>query len=122
MKQIELDFEGGLCRKFSSLLECLDDCISRSQHQKKVIAADLDLSPSGLSRRLTPQPKGTSEPRFSVESLEEYIEKFNDLTPIYYLAEKFCQHPEIKKREAIEKLSALMPQLQMLIIEASENV
>jgi len=117
-QQFELDFEGGLSDRHRSLLDCLDDCISKSQYQKKVIAADLDLSPSALSRRLVPQPKGSSEPRFSVELFEEYLEKFDDLTPIYYLVEKFCQKPEDKRRQAISQLSALMPRLERLINEA----
>lgn len=118
-QQFELDFEGGLSDRHRSLLECLDDCISRSPHQKKVIAADLDLSPSALSRRLASQPKGSSEPRFSVELLEEYIDKFDDLTPIYYLVEKYCQKPEDKKRAAIAQLSALVPKLEQLIKDAA---
>lgn len=118
-QQFELDFEGGLAARHRSLLECLDDCIGRSQHQKKVIAADLDLSPSALSRRLTTQPKGSAEPRFSVELLEEYIEKYDDLTPIYYLVEKFCQKPEDKKRQAISQLANMMPMLQKLITAAA---
>ena len=117
-QQFELDFEGGLSAKHRSLLACIDDCISRSSHQKKVIAADLDLSPSALSRRLTEQPKGCSEPRFSVELLEEYIDRFDDLTPIYYLVEKFCQKPEDKKRQTIAQISALLPQLERLVKEA----
>jgi len=118
-QQFELDFEGGLSVRHRSLLSCLDECISRSQFQKKVIAADLDLSPSALSRRLTDQPKGSSEPRFSVELLEEYIEKFDDLTPIYYLVEKFCQKPEDKKRQAISQLSAMIPKIERLLKEVS---
>jgi hypothetical protein len=118
-QQFELDFEGGLSSRHSSLLACLDDCISRSPHQKKVIASELDLSPSALSRRLTPQPKGSSEPRFSVELFEEYIEKYEDLTPIYYLVEKFCQKPEDKKRQAISQLASMMPMLEKLIKDAA---
>lgn len=118
-QQFELDFVGGLADRHRTLLECIDDCVSRSQHQKKVIAADLDLSPSALSRRLTSQPKGTSEPRFSVELLEEYIEKYEDMTPIYYLVEKFCQKPEDKKRQAISQLAHMMPMLEKLIKDAA---
>lgn len=118
-QQFELDFEGGLATRFRSLLECVDDCINRSPHQKKVIAADLDLSPSALSRRLSPHPEGSSEPRFSVELLERYIERFEDLTPVYYLVEKFCQKPEDKKRQAIAQLANMMPMLEKLIKEAA---
>lgn len=118
-QQFELDFEGGLAARYRTLLECLDDCISRSSHQKKVIAMDLDLSPSGLSRRLAPQPKGSSEPRFSIELFEEYLEKYDDLTPVYYLVEKFCQKPEDKRRQAIAQLAHLMPMLERLVKESA---
>lgn len=118
-QQFELDFEGGLSQRFGSLLECLDDCISRSPHQKKVIAADLDLSPSGLTRRLSVDASDPNAPRFSVELLEKYIERFDDLTPIFYLVEKFCQKPEDRKRQAIAQIASLLPTLQKLMQEAS---
>jgi hypothetical protein len=119
MQQFELDFEGGLTARYNSLLECLDDCISRSIHQKKVIAVDLDLSPSGLSRRLMKQPENSNEPRFSVELFERYLEKYEDLTPIYYLVERFCQKPEDKKRQAIAQLANLLPMIEKLVKESA---
>lgn len=118
-QQFDLDFEGGLDSKYNSLLECIDDCISRSQHQKKVIAADLDLSPSGLTRRLSIDVNDPNAPRFSVELLEKYIEKYEDCTPIYYLVEKFCQKPEDKKRQAISQLANLLPMIEKLVKEAA---
>lgn len=118
-QQFDLDFEGGLDSKYCSLLTCIDDCISRSLHQKKVIAADLDLSPSGLTRRLSVDPSDPNAPRFSVELFEKYLEKYNDCTPIYYLVEKFCQKPEDKKRQAISQLANLMPMIQKLIQESA---
>lgn len=118
-QQFELDFEGGLSTRHHSLLECLDDCIGRSVHQKKVIAADLDLSPSGLSRRLSVDKSDPNAPRFSVELLEMYIEKYHDLTPVYYLVEKFCQKPEDRKRQAISQLADLVPMIQKLVRDAA---
>jgi len=118
-QQFSLDFEGGLSGRHNSLLECLDDCISRSVHQKKVIAADLDLSPSGLTRRLSIDASDPNAPRFSVELLEKYLDKYDDLTPIYYLVEKYCQKPEDKKRQAISQLASMLPMLQKLIKEAA---
>lgn len=118
-QQFELDFEGGLAQRYNSLLECIDDCISRSAHQKKVIAADLDLSPSGLTRRLSIDASDPNAPRFSVELLEKYLDKYDDLLPIYYLVEKYCQKPEDKRRQAISQLAGLMPAIEKLIKEAS---
>jgi hypothetical protein len=118
-QQFDLDFDGGLASKYGSLLECVEDCISRSPHQKKVIAVDLDLSPSALSRRLTLNPDSPNEPRFSLELFEKYLDKYEDLTPIYYLVEKFCQKPEDKKRQAIAQLANMMPMLEKLIQAAA---
>lgn len=118
-QQFELDFEGGLPTRHNSLLECIDDCVSRSVHQKKVIAADLDLSPSGLTRRLSIDAGDPNAPRFSVELLERYLDKYEDRTPIYYLVEKYCQKPEDKKRQAISQLANLLPMIEKLVRDAA---
>lgn len=50
-------------------------------------AADMDCSPSDLTRKLSGNPE--DHRRFSVEDLERYIQVTGDTQPVYYLVEKY---------------------------------
>lgn len=68
---------------------CLRECIAVGIYQRGLgkVAIDLDLAPSNLSVQLSEDPAR----RFSVDHLEQYIEKTGDTTPIYYLISRFLQ-------------------------------
>lgn len=84
MQQMELKFSGGLVEDYDRLMDLMKARIEASGRLKKQVAADMDISPSKLSRCL---PGG--DLNFSVDMLERYIEITGDLDPIYYLAERF---------------------------------
>jgi hypothetical protein len=84
-KQMTLDFEGGLCDRFQSLRECIATGVYR--RGIGAVAIDLDQAPGNLSVQLS----ADQSRHFSVDSLEKYIETSKDLTPIYYLIEKFVE-------------------------------
>lgn len=96
--QLKLDFEPGLSDRYGSLRECVATGVYR-QGLKRV-AIDLDQAPSNLSVQLS---EDTSR-HFSVDSLERYIEKTGDMTPIYYLAEKFLSDRDAKQQAAQAEL------------------
>lgn len=107
--QLVLDFEPGLVERYASLR----DCIATGVYQRglKRVAIDLDQAPSNLSVQLSDD---TSR-HFSVDSLEKYIDRTRDLTPIYYLVEKYLGDTSSKKDAAIEQLQALGPQFIELL-------
>ena len=55
---------------------------------------------------------------FSVDSLERYIEKTGDTTPIYYLVEKFLKPKDHRQEAAMAQLPAIAKQLEALIRQA----
>ena len=55
---------------------------------------------------------------FSVDSLERYIEKQGDLTPIYYLIDKFLHEKTRKQEAAIAQLAPILAQLGPLMRQA----
>lgn len=55
---------------------------------------------------------------FSCDSLEKYIEKSGDTTPIYYLIDKFLQDKGRKQEEALAQLAPLLAQLAPLMRQA----
>ena len=93
-KQFKLSFEGGLLDQFPDF---------------KAIAADIDYSPSLLSRMLVDNP---DDPRnFPVDRLPDLIEATGDRRPVLWLVEKFLEDAESQRRHAMEQLASVMPQL-----------
>ncbi|HEX7911742.1 MAG TPA: hypothetical protein VF534_27125 [Paraburkholderia sp.] len=103
---MQLDFEPGLTDRYGSLR----DCVATGVYQRglKRVAIDLDQAPSNLSVQLSDDPSR----HFSVDSLEKYLEKTGDFTPIYYLAEKFLGDKQKNVDDELQKqLEALAQQI-----------
>lgn len=94
-EQLTLDFVPGLLERYRSLRECVGSGVY--QRGLGRIAIDLDLAPGNLSVQISDDPSR----KFSVDSLERYIEKTGDNTPIMYLIEKFLA-PDAQPKNAHE--------------------
>jgi hypothetical protein len=83
--QLTLNFEPGLSERYP----CLRDCVASSVYRYGLTnaAIDLDKAPGNLSVELSADPAR----KFSVDSLERYMEKSRDYTAIYYLIDKFLR-------------------------------
>ena len=110
--QLVLDFEPGLSERYGSLRECVATGIY--QRGLKRIAIDLDTAPSNLSVQISEDPSR----RFSVDSLELYIEKTGDMTPILYLAEKFMSDRQASREAAQVRTLQLISELQTQLKKA----
>jgi hypothetical protein len=83
--QLTLSFEPGISERYPNLRECIAAGIYRNGLGNTAI--DLDIAPGNLSVQISADPSR----HFSVDSLERYIEKTGDTTPVYYLIEKFLK-------------------------------
>lgn len=83
--QLCLNFEAGMSQRYPSLRECIASSVYR--YGLTNVAIDLDKAPGNLSVELSADPSR----KFSVDSLERFIEKSGDTTPIYYLIDKFLR-------------------------------
>lgn len=110
--QLTLSFEPGLVERYGSLRECVATGVY--QRGLKRVAIDLDQAPSNLSVQLSEDPSR----HFSVDSLERYIEKTGDTTPIYYLIERFLSDKQSAAPAAVAQLAELMKQMQPLLRQA----
>lgn len=115
--QLTIDFEPGLTERFASLLACVRNGVYANRKPLKTIAADMDLSESDLSRKLSANLD--DKRRFSVEDLERYLEETKDMTPIYYLVDKFLQDEERRQRRAMVELTKQLPDILALIKAAA---
>lgn len=117
MQQMSLSFEPGLAQRFRSLTEC----VAAGVYQRGLgrVAARVDVAPSHLSAQLS--GGGDGHRKLAVETLEEYIECEGDLTPIYYLVDKFCRDPLALQQEALAQIPQLMRQMQAVLDAAASG-
>ncbi len=104
MQQITLNFEAGLVDAYSTCREYVAERAFRQGKPQKVIAADMDYSPSDLSRKLAQAPSDTR--RFTLDDLETFIQVTGDASPVFYLVEKYC----VDRIAELEKELALLKQ------------
>ena len=109
MSQLTLELEPGLAARHKSLLECLAARIY--QKGLGIVAIDLDKAPGNLSRELA----GGPDRHFSVESLELYIQKHNDLTPILYLIARYMGDQATAEAATMRRLEDLMAEVRAAV-------
>lgn len=115
--QMSIDFEPGLAERHQSALDCVRECAYTHKHPLKTLAADMDMSQSELSRKLAHNPDDPR--RFTLDDLEKFLTATGDMTPIYYLVEKYLENSDLRQRRAIAELVKLAPQLAALIKQAT---
>lgn len=106
--QMTLNFEAVLHKQWESCREFIDDKVipdylAERGMMKKYLAADLELSPSELRRKLCPAPGDTRN--FTLDDLEKWLSVTGNMQPIFYLIEKYSRDQEdelarLKKRIA----------------------
>lgn len=121
-RQLTLNFDPGLTERHKRLIDCVRECVLSHRNPLKTIAADMDLSQSELSRRLSPSEKDRRS--FSLDDLEAYIQTQGDVTPVYYLIEKYLESHDVKKARALDVLSKLMPLVHAALsqVQAEEPI
>lgn len=85
--QLTLNFAPGRTEKFENIRVFVQDRVRHTPKDNMLIAAEMDLSPSDLSRKLAENKN--DHRAFRTADLEKYIETQRDLEPIYYLIEKY---------------------------------
>lgn len=115
--QMSIDFEPGLAERHQSALDCVRECAYTHKHPLKTLAADMDMSQSELSRKLAHNPDDPR--RFTLDDLEKFLAATGDMTPIYYLVEKYLEDSDLRQRRALAELVKLAPQLAALIKQAT---
>ncbi len=85
--QLSLNFKAGLAESYGSCRELVAARVHQLGKPQKAIAADMDYSPSDLSRKLAQNPDDSR--RFTLDDLERFIEVTGDTQPILYLVEKY---------------------------------
>ena len=107
--QLEIDF--------NPPKETFHDCIRRTVYgcgkQLKYIAADIDMSPAELSRKLADNPNDPVH--FPAHLLPELVKSTNGLDIIYWLIHEFLRDKNKDKEQAVPQLLEMLPRLKPLL-------
>lgn len=113
ISQIDLNFEGGLVDQFPRWKDMVKASVYDCGRAFKAIAADLDMSVSELSRKLADNPNDPVN--FPLDRLTELIEATEDYRPILWLAEKYLDDAESKRKRAIDHIVSQLPALMQAL-------
>ena len=106
--QLTLELEPGLTQRF----RCARDAVAQGVYRRglKTTAADLDMAPGNLSVAL-----GDDGVRhLSIDAFERYLQVSGDLTPLYYLVERYLGDQGAVRAEAFDRLLRMTEQLEQL--------
>jgi hypothetical protein len=122
--QLTLNFEPALPDRFATLRKYINHRVHINQKSAKTIAADMDISPSLLSRKLTagdsPEDKDTQ--RFNCDDLEAYLQSSGDAPAIIeYLAAKYMDTPEARKARTLARVESMLPELMAMVASMKET-
>ena len=116
MSQLTLNFEPALPERFSSLRAFVAHRSQMVAKHLKVQAADMDIAPSTLSRKLHPNDGDTQ--RFNLDDLELWIASTGDAPAVIeYLVAKYMDTADARKARALSKVEALAEQLSAAMLQ-----
>lgn len=107
-RQLTLELEPGLTQRF----RCVRDAVAQGVYRRglKITAGDLDMAPGNLSVAL-----GDDGVRhLSVDAFERYLQVTGDLTPLYYLVERYLGDQGAARAEALDQVLRVAEQLRDL--------
>lgn len=114
MSQLTLNFEPALPERFGSLRAYVAHRSTVVQKSQKTQAADMDLAPSTLNRKLNPNDGDTQ--RFNLDDLELWLASTGDAPAVIeYLAAKYMDTPEARRHRMLTKVEGLLPELAQLV-------
>lgn len=118
--QLTLNFEPTLPERFRTLRDYMAHRVQVQAKPAKTIAGDMDMSPSTLSRKLSPGDGDTQ--RFNVDDLEHYMAVTGDTSAIEYLASKYLCSDASRRVRALARVESLSTELAGLVASLKVSV
>lgn len=124
MSQLTLNFEPALPERFGSLRAFVAHRAAVVAKPMKAQAADMDMAPSTLSRKLNPADGDTQ--RFNLDDLEAWIVSTGDAPAVMeYLAAKYLDSDAKRQQRVmarLEQVLADLPELMRMAADARAGV
>jgi len=111
--QMTLNFEPGMVERYPSAMDVMRKVAYGHRNPLKTIAADMDMSQSALSRKLSEDPDDPR--RMSVTDMEAFVRATGDVTVIEYLAAKYLQTDEQRRAGAVASAERILGELAALL-------
>lgn len=117
MSQLTLNFDPALHERFPTLRSFIAYRAQAGVNKPmKVQAADLDMAPSTLSRKLNPHEGDTQ--RFNLDDLEAWLHSTGDAAAVVeYLASKYLDNDTSRQQRIAAKLEAMLPDLMQALAQ-----
>lgn len=117
MSQLTLNFDPALHERFPTLRSFIAYRAQAGVNKPmKVQAADLDMAPSTLSRKLNPHDGDTQ--RFNLDDLEAWLHSTGDAAAVVeYLASKYLDNDTARQQRIAAKLEAMLPDLMQALAQ-----
>jgi hypothetical protein len=117
--QMTFSFEPALPDRFPTLRAYVAHRASLTNKALKSQAADMDMAPSTLTRKLNPAEGDTQ--RFNLDDLEAWIASTGEAAAVIeYLAAKYMDTPEARKARLLTKLEGALPDLLAMVSQLKE--
>lgn len=114
MSQLTLNFEPALPDRFPTLRAFVAHRSVMVAKPLKVQAADLDMAPSTLSRKLNPHEGDTQ--RFNLDDLEAWLTSTGDAAAVVeYLAAKYLDSNEARRERLAGQAERLLAELAIVL-------
>ncbi len=105
VQQLTINYKSGLTDAYATCREYVQDRVHKQGRPQKSVAADMDYSPSHLSRKLAQSPDDSM--RFTLDDFESFMDVTGDTSPVLYLVEKY-----LTTRDRIAELEAEIDRLR----------
>ena len=108
--QLTLSFEPALPDRFPTLRAFVAHRSQVTVKSQKSQAADMDMAPSTLTRKLNPAEGDTQ--RLNCDDLEAWIASTGEAPAVIeYLAAKYMDSPDARRARLLSKLEGMVPDL-----------
>lgn len=114
MSQLTLNFEPALPERWPTLRAFIAHRSAIVPKKQSTVAADMDLAPSTLSRKLNPSEGDTQ--RFNVDDFEAWLESTGDAPAVMeYLAAKFMDCDKARQQRTLASAERLIAELAKVL-------
>lgn len=114
MSQFTLNFEPALPERFATLRAFVAHRSAVVAKPMKAVAADLDMAPSTLSRKLNPTEGDTQ--RFNLDDLEAWLQSTGDAAAVVeYIAAKYLDTDTARHQRVVAQTERLLAELAKVL-------